>query len=164
MEEGADRNRNLSTRTFESREAQARYNMQMAFTHFLDRAAKDKPDNMEYKWITDHIRNDTSFSRMGEYSMTGWAPVPADRHPHMSMGVVSWRDNPYDGYIHYKGAILCERPKEYGEYETKLAEEQTLREMVGLQMDGLMSEPSMPGKVFQNETYRSKGIRTSFKE
>ena len=165
MEE-TERNRSTGTRTFETREAQARYNMQMSFTHFMDRAAKDKPDNMEYRWITDHIRNDSSFSRMGEYNMVGWTPVPSDRHPHMVMGIVSWRDNPYDGYIHYKGAILCERPIEYGIYEKQLAEEQQLREMTGLPgLDNLMSDPVMPGRVFANETSRLKMQRVgNFKE
>lgn len=161
-----ERNRSLETRTFESREAQARRNMEMSYTHFLDRAAKDRPENMEYKWVTDHVRGDSSFSKMGEYNMLGWTPVPAERHPHMSMGIVSWRDNPYDGYIQYKGAVLCERPIEYGEYEVKLAEEQQLRTMTGLAgLDSLMSDPTMPGRVFANETSRLKTQKVGqFKE
>lgn len=161
-----DRNRVAETRNMDTRESQARYNMQMTTTHYLDRAMKDKPENMEYKWITDHIRNDSSFSRMGEYGMVGWTPVRSDRHPNMAMGLVSWRDNPYDGYIQYKGAVLCERPKEFGEYERQLADEQRLRAMVELPgLDNLMSEPTMPGRVFANETSRIKTQRmATFKQ
>ena len=71
-----------------------------------DFVAPKPPDGWTYEWKAKTVYNQEDPGRMMAYRRTGWAEVPANRHPDMMpLG--------YSGStIERKGMILMERPQE----------------------------------------------------
>ena len=121
------------------------------------------PHDMEYRWVRDSVLGQPDFYRVAEMKRKGWNQVSQERHPERMMDETPWRKNPTDGVVSYKGNILMERPKEYGQIERKAKNEKNRQQMLSVPgQDHLMNEPSMPMRVFNNETSIQK--MASFKD
>lgn len=64
------------------------------------------PDGMRYNWKTLSVLGQPQSRRYGRFQMTGWAPVPAERHPGL------FTPPGYKGEIEYDGLILMEKSEE----------------------------------------------------
>lgn len=112
--------RSLEERNFETRRAQITKTLQMNFQDplFVDPATI--PADMDYKWVRDSLLGVPDKTRMMMQRRLGWVPVPAENHPEMMPEFDAQREHHLDGYIHYSGLVLCQRPKEFGDIEREM--------------------------------------------
>jgi hypothetical protein len=64
------------------------------------------PDGMRYNWKTLSVLGQPQTRRYGRFQMTGWTPVPAERHPGL------FTPPGFKGEIEYDGLILMEKSEE----------------------------------------------------
>jgi hypothetical protein len=64
------------------------------------------PPGMRYNWKTFSVLGQPQARRYGRFQMTGWEPVPAERHPGM------WTPKGYKGNIEMDGLVLMEKSEE----------------------------------------------------
>ena len=69
--------------------------------------AEHIPDGMDYQWVTDSILGQPQPQRRAQFEMTGWRPVPSERHDGM------FTQKGYHGEINVDGLVLMERPLKY---------------------------------------------------
>lgn len=149
-------------RSFDDRKNALRKQLSMAYQDPLHIDPAEIPENMDYMWIRDSVRGEPDKTRMSMQKRRGWAPVPVANHPDMVPEFDSGRLSHLDGYIHYNGLILCQRPKEYGDIEREMESEANFVAMQNIPGDGGRSGLPTPTKTFANKTQ----IQTmqSFKE
>lgn len=147
-------------RSYEERKAQFRKTLQMVYKHPLDIDPELIPKNMEYKWVTGSIHGWQDNNRLVTERRKGWVPVPPQNHPELISEFDADRPHMFDGYIHYKGAILCQRPKEFGDMERELEAEANFMAMQSI--PGLNGLKDIPSKTYKNST--SIQTMESFKE
>lgn len=164
LQEGEERtedaNRFEETRSMEARERQKRAIMNMTYPDPLSIGEAKAPHGMVYGWIRANIAGDESYERMTESSERGWTPVPADRHPSLAKKALFGRMDHLNGYIHRKGAILCERPEELDRLEKEKYAKMNYQVMTSMPgTDNYMGEPTIPVRN-NSETYATKNART----
>ena len=64
------------------------------------------PDGMRDNWKTVSVLGQQQARRYGRLEMTGWSPVPAERHPGL------FTPTGYKGNIEYDGLVLMEKSEE----------------------------------------------------
>jgi hypothetical protein len=150
------------SRNLEAREAIIR-NLKMQFVdkRYID--PSKVPADVDYWWVRMSVRGEPDLSRLPAMERVGWSPVPAERHPELLPRDSSGRLSNSSGHIIIDGLILCERPKEYGVIEREISAEQQYKVMTGIPgLDNFMADPSMPMKVFVNQTQTSR--QSSFQD
>lgn len=70
------------------------------------------PPGMRYRWARESCLNEPDNARMVQIRKQHWQPVPADRHPQLISESFFRESNKLNGFIHYKGLLLVERPEE----------------------------------------------------
>ena len=146
MSERSQEERNLETRrqAIEKR-------IQMNYQDPLYVDPETIPQDMEYKWVRDSLLGVPDKTRMMMQRRLGWVPVPAVNHPEMMPEFDnSMRDSHLDGYIHYSGLVLCQRPKEFGDIERQMETEANYKAMKHIPgLDG-SGNPDVPLNVLQH--------------
>jgi hypothetical protein len=156
-------NRIEESRSNSSRDAMIRRNLRMQYQDPLYVDPADIPPDMEYMWIRDSVLNQPDAYRYAQCKRKGWEPVPADRHPEFMTTHDERSPSHVRGFIYFRGLILCEREKIYGELERESANRETQRLMTSIPgTDQFMSDPYMPSKVFINQNSIIKTEQTSF--
>lgn len=163
------KSREAATRNMSMRDADIRQQLAMSYSDPLHIPPEIIPEGVDYHWGRDTFRNEVDPGRLMTLEQRGWTIVPGDRHPQFSRKRQDERDRHMDGYVHYKGLILMERPKRWGEIEREMEAEACYEAMVGLPgMNSMHSEDysklNVHPKAFQNQTAMSKTARAAFKE
>lgn len=163
------KSREAATRNMSMRDAEIRSQLAMSYADPLHIPPEIVPDGVDYHWGRDTYRNEPDPARLMVLEQRGWTVVPSDRHPQFSRKRQDERDRHLDGYVHYKGLILMERPKRWGEIEHEMEAEACYESMVGLPgMNTMHSEDysrmGVRTKAFANQTSTSKTARAAFKD
>lgn len=119
-------------RTFDARQAGIRKMLKMQYQDKLHIDPDSIPPNMEYMWVRESLFGDEAFSKMTERKRVGWTPVPATNHPEMIQEFEHGRKHHLDGFIHYSGLVLCQRPKEYGVIQRQMEHEASVANMLAI--------------------------------
>lgn len=119
------------------------------------------PDDLEYFWARESCLGMLDDSRMTELLMSGWEPVPADRHPKWAAPALPGRKAPEDGLIRRGGLILMQIPKHVWEARREEQRREALDQIQGVMwaQEGLGEDVRF---VDRNETSIER-VRT-FKE
>jgi hypothetical protein len=146
-------NRIEETRESSSRDAMIRRNLRMQYQDPLYIDPRDIPPDMEYRWIRDSVLGQPDHYRYAQCKRKGWEPVPADRHVDFMTDDGDRRPTHVRGFIYYRGLILCEREKIYGDIERKTVEEENRLVQNSIPgQENFMSDPTMPMRVLVNES------------
>lgn len=155
----SDAARFAQDRTMDLNEANIRKMFRMQYQDPLHIDAELIPHNMDYKWVRDTIFGDPSLSKVSSEKRMGWTPVPAQNHPEM-MPSFDGRKHHLDGYIHVKGLILCQRPKQIGDVQRQLEAEACYANMQSI--PGIDGNSPVKVQVLRNDVGISK--MQSFKD
>lgn len=119
--------REENLRESESRYAAARQYLENEWHDPLHFAPHEIPDGMVYQWLRESTLDVPDNSRIVECRRKGWSAVPPERHPDRVFEGFLGRQSHMKGYIHHKGLILFERPKELDDLEkSKFARQNAL--------------------------------------
>ncbi len=148
----------VKTREEESRDAQIRRNLKMFYQSPLSVSKDSVADHLEVAWFNDSVMSTPTPHVLEDAQRRGWEPVTVEEMPHMVSHLKS-DDRARKGTpVRYRELILHKRLKEYGDIERAALKERAdaaFNKTPG--QDHLMNEPTMPMRVFQNDTSRSKG-------
>lgn len=122
-------NRFEDDRRFDLRETNIREMFRMQYQHPLHIDPSAIPPNMEYKWVRDTVFGDPGLSNLNKERRLMWTPVPMQNHPEMMPPLDINRKHHLDGYIHYNGLVLCQRPKQIGDIQRKIENEVCIANM-----------------------------------
>lgn len=148
-----EKSRIEDTRAAETRDANIRRNLRMEYSDSLYIDPQDVPPDVEYRWVRESVMGKPDMARMSVMKKKGWDPVPSSRHPERMIDVnATHLPSHLKGCIYHEGLVLCERLKVYCDIERDNVNKEIYRTMTATPgTDHLMSEPSMPMKVYFNE-------------
>lgn len=145
------------SRRLQERTAQLKKVVKTDYVHPMDIPADKIPDGWTYRYVRYDVHGDPDEGHSSMMASMGWEPVPLDRHPELGFKDMTGRSSTKDGYIYYKGAILCEMPTEiYNDYLNALSRKNdyVLNNMKGT--EDFMNEPAIPARLFNPAPQRSK--------
>jgi hypothetical protein len=146
------------TRADETRSADERYSVDEFKTSPLHIDPNEIPPDMEYRWVRMSVRGMEDQDNVRARTRTGWTPVPADRHPSYSGGVLfpgmtSRIDD--SNLIVSRDSVLCEKPKRILKREREALARENLEIMQST--PGLENMPG--GYVRENRSSVSHGFQ-----
>lgn len=82
------------------------------------------PKGVVYQWVREYLLGEPDDNNVENRLRSGWAPVPADRHPELVAPVLPGRERTDHGVIRRGGLILCQMSEvEYKARRAELQEE-----------------------------------------
>ena len=149
-----EKSRIEDTRSNEERDANIRKHLRMEYQDPLYIPPEDVPPDVEYRWIMESVLGRPDPSRLATMKRKGWTPVPISRHPDRMVDTNSSHTPSHlKGNIYHNGLVLCERLKAYCEIERENVNKETMRVVQSTPgTDHLMNDPTMPMKVFVNDS------------
>lgn len=139
-------------RRLQERVAQLKPLVRTSYTHPMDIPIHLIPEGWTYRYIRKDVFNEPDDGHSAQMANIGWDPVPASRHPELAFKDLTGRSSSSDGYIYYKGGILCEMPTEtYNDYLNALSKENqyVINNMKGT--EEFMNEPAIPARLLGNQ-------------
>lgn len=89
------------------------------------------PDGFAYEWKTESVVGKPAISHMNELKENHWAPVPAERHPHMVANPDTERTIRRDGLVLMERPLYLSEEAAAEEYDIAMGEVQKKEQQVG---------------------------------
>lgn len=100
-----------TARNLQSREADMREMMAQESQGVLWFDPRKVPNGYIYGWIRRAVNNEEDAYTIRTRQMSGWKPVPSDRHPELTTAGWGLPSEIQRNYIEIAGLLLCEIPK-----------------------------------------------------
>ena len=102
--------RAATARNYQSRSADMREMITQEAQGVLWFDPKWQPPGMTYGWIRRAVNNEEDAYTIRTRQQSGWKPIPADRHPQMSVQGWGLPSETQKNYVEIAGLIWCEIP------------------------------------------------------
>lgn len=140
------RKRAAETRSAETRAADVRRMPQVRYQGKLYFPQEKIPRGMVYRWIRESLLNEPDPSNMTDRLISGWKPVPADRHPEYVPPPLPGVSD-VSSVIRRGGQILCEKPFKDWSAERRQLQEENRAIMQDVAWTG-QNDPALPRQDF----------------